>query len=119
MDEEDAAARGWTAAMLREEVEALAPDLLFAEAANALLVVARAGQLEFDAAEVILGEIVALPIRAFAVRDLVPAAFGIAFARGLTPYDACYLVVAESWDAVLVTADRKLAAAAPRSELVP
>jgi predicted nucleic acid-binding protein len=33
-------------------------------------------------------------------------------------YDACYLALAEQQDAVLVTADRRLAALAGRAELV-
>jgi predicted nucleic acid-binding protein len=118
-DPEDTAARGWTAAVLRGERVALAPDLLFVEAANALLVLARAGRVEVTDAEGMLDEIVALPIRVLPVRGLVQAAFGIAATRGLTPYDACYLAVAEAWDAVLVTADRRLAAATVRSELLP
>ena len=38
--------------------------------------------------------------------------------RGVSGYDAMYLALAEATDAVLVTADRRLAAAATRSELL-
>jgi predicted nucleic acid-binding protein len=42
----------------------------------------------------------------------------VARERELSIYDACYAVLAEGEDAVLVTADRRLAAAATRAELV-
>jgi predicted nucleic acid-binding protein len=38
---------------------------------------------------------------------------------GLTAYDTSYLVVAEQSGAVIVTADRRLAVAYPRSALLP
>ena len=37
----------------------------------------------------------------------------------MTVYDALYVVVADVVDATLVTADRRLADAAPRAELIP
>ena len=49
---------------------------------------------------------------------LAEPAVGFAISQGLSVYDACYAVLAEAEDAVLVTADRRLAAAATRAELV-
>ena len=45
-------------------------------------------------------------------------ALSLAVDRGVSGYDAMYLALAEATDAVLVTADRRLAAAATRSELL-
>ena len=45
-------------------------------------------------------------------------ALSLAVDRGVSGYDAMYLALAEATDAALVTADRRLAAAATRSELL-
>jgi predicted nucleic acid-binding protein len=42
----------------------------------------------------------------------------LAVSRRLTAYDACYVVLAETLDAPLVTADRRLAAATPNAVLI-
>jgi predicted nucleic acid-binding protein len=47
----------------------------------------------------------------------VPAC-ALAVRHGITTYDAHYLALAEAEDAVLVTADRRLAEAASRSILL-
>lgn len=52
------------------------------------------------------------------IGKLVLPAVGPALARGLSVYDACYAVLAEAEDAVLVTADRRLAEAVTRAELI-
>ena len=49
---------------------------------------------------------------------LVGPALVLAVDRGLSLYDGCYLALAEAEQAVLVTADRRLAAAATNAELV-
>jgi predicted nucleic acid-binding protein len=49
---------------------------------------------------------------------IIKPAVGVAVSRGLTVYDASYALPAEAEDAVLFTADRRLAAAVPRAELV-
>ena len=49
---------------------------------------------------------------------IVAEALVTAASRDLSVYDACYAVVAEANDAPLVTADRKLAAACARAELL-
>jgi len=61
----------------------------------------------------------ALPIRVVSRRDVAAEVLATALETGLSAYDASYLVVAAQADAVLVTADRRLAAAARRSALLP
>src|SRR4051794_24470130 len=46
------------------------------------------------------------------------AAIAVAFERGLTVYDAAYVVLAEALDAPLVTAERRLAEATERAVLL-
>jgi len=51
-------------------------------------------------------------------RSLAVAAWIIANERGLSVYDACYVVLAETMGATLVTADRRLAAATADAVLI-
>jgi predicted nucleic acid-binding protein len=52
-------------------------------------------------------------------RSSAAEAMAVALDRGLTVYDALYVVVAEALDAPLVTADRRLAAATEQAILLP
>ncbi len=58
------------------------------------------------------------PIISVSLVELATPALAIALDRSLTPYDACYIVVADLHRATLVTADRKLAAATPNAVLL-
>lgn len=49
---------------------------------------------------------------------LAPVALGVGLELGLSVYDAAYVIVAEAANAPLVTADRRLAAAYARAELI-
>ena len=49
---------------------------------------------------------------------LAEPAFAIAGERSISVYDACYVVLAETLDAPLVTADRRLADATANAVLV-
>jgi predicted nucleic acid-binding protein len=113
---EDASA--WLIAVAEFRVEALAPDLIYAEVSNALARYVRLGRLLLDRAIELLGTFVELPISTTACRALAPASCSLAIQRGLTVYDAHYLALAEAEGAVLVTADRRLAEAASRSILL-
>lgn len=116
---EDPAAAEWIDAAVRRAPEALVPDLAFAEVANALAVSARAGRLAPEDGERTLDALVALPLRSIPSRELAPPALRLALSRAVSAYDGCYLALAEAADAVLVTTDRRLAAAATRSALLP
>jgi predicted nucleic acid-binding protein len=65
-----------------------------------------------------LDQLLRLPLAAVSTKELVSEATALSSARGLSVYDACYAVLAEANDAVLVTADSKLAAACAQSELL-
>jgi len=65
-----------------------------------------------------LSELLRMPLGVVSTKELVQDALAIAAARGLSAYDACYVALAEANSAPLVTADRKLAAACARAELL-
>ncbi|MBA3718039.1 MAG: type II toxin-antitoxin system VapC family toxin [Actinobacteria bacterium] len=111
-------AREWRARAVRGEVRAIAPDLVFAEVGNAFLVEHRAGGMPASEVAASLERLVRIPVAVVSTKELVRDAAAIASARRLSLYDACYVALAEANDAVLVTADRKLAGACARSELL-
>lgn len=112
------AAAAWLAAA-GDAVEAIVPELAFAETAHVLARYTRAGQLSARSARDKLQAVVEAPLRPQRVRPLAARALEAALARGLSAYDACYLILATERDAVLVTADRRLAGAAAQSALLP
>lgn len=95
------------------------PELAFAEVAHAFARYHRVRKIESDVLTRALRDLAALPLTVVSLRRLVELAFAVALERALTVYDACYAVLAEANDAVLVTADAKLAAAVPGSALLP
>lgn len=111
-------AREWRARAVRGLVRAIAPDLVFVEIANAFLVEHRAGLMPAGEIATALSELLRMPLGVVSTKELVQDALAIAAARGLSAYDACYVALAEANSAPLVTADRKLAAACARAELL-
>ena len=109
----------WLASASDGRVEARVPDLVFAETANALSRYVRAGAMTGNQADERLGEILDAPLESVPLRLLSRQALALAVTRGVTVHDACYLVLALGYDAVLVTADRELAEQADRSALLP
>jgi predicted nucleic acid-binding protein len=99
---------GWLEAIDERRVEALVPELLYAEVANGLLVYVRASALDLDRAASIVDRLSRLPLTIFSLRNLAAPSLSVASARGLSAYDACYVVLAEQARATLVTADRDL-----------
>ncbi len=111
-------ARAWIENVQSRAVVGLAPELVYAEAANALWTLVRSGGLAREDAEGTLADLLDIPLETTSLRELAPEALSLALERDVTAYDACYLVLAEATGAVLVTADRRLAGAAPRAVLV-
>ena len=76
-------------------------------------------QLATSKAEQTLGLALSLGLHVPSTREVAFEVLAAALETGLSAYDAAYLVVAAQANAVLVTADRRLAAAHPRSALLP
>jgi predicted nucleic acid-binding protein len=110
-------ARDWLA-RLDVDVQAHAPELMPLEVASGLRKAVRANIVAAEAARRFIASALRLPIELRSHRDLAASAFEVALTRGLTLYDAAYVVLAEALDGTLVTADRTLAGAARRAELI-
>jgi predicted nucleic acid-binding protein len=108
----------WVRRAMRKEVTVAVPDLVFAEIGNALSLYAKDARLTIDGAIRRVEFVLRVPLEIRELQLLIAPALGLAISRGLSVYDACYAVLAEAEDAVLVTADRRLAASVPRAELV-
>lgn len=111
-------AMGWIEAALGGNIEAAVPDVVFYEIANSLTNYVRAGMLDPQESESRLQDVLSLPLEIHPARTLAAQAHAFAVARGISAYDGAYLALAIGYDAVLVTADRRLAAQAERSALV-
>lgn len=91
--------------------EYVAPDLLFAEAANTIW--KKVGRKELTAEEGprIVADIGRIAVETIACRALAEDAFALANATGRTVYDAMYVALAVRLDTRLITADDRLEAA--------
>jgi len=116
--EERDVARLWIAAVDAGEVSGTVPEHFYVEVANALRAYVRAGRMSATIAAELVTRSLDLSLAARPARDLVPAALVRSLQLELTVYDAAYVVLAEAADAVLVTADRELARAYDRVDLV-
>ncbi len=111
------AAREWTARLDRD-VSGHAPDLMWAEVASALRRYVQTGAMTRRHAHEVLAYALGLRLAVRPLRGLAGPALDRALADDLSVYDACYVVLADALGATLVTADRTLAAAASRAELI-
>ena len=107
----------WVAAVDQGTVQGHTATLAFTEVANALLGYVRAEALSLADATRALEALAGLPLELHGP-ELAPAALGAAIDLGLSAYDGTYAVLAESLNAPLVTADRRLAAVVPSAELL-
>ena len=114
-------ARAWLTAIEAGDVQAVAPVLVHAEVANALRKYALGRDLPAAAAGERLSLTLGLPLTIVPSRILARQALALAVTRGVSAYDGLCLALALGFDATLVTADRRLVAAAAgaRVELLP
>jgi predicted nucleic acid-binding protein len=92
-----------------KKAEALvAPDLLWSEAGNILWKYVRRGDLDLDAAQSMLRDMLQMPIVITPSSGLVEQAFEIATQADRTVYDSLYLALALQAKSVMLTADQRL-----------
>lgn len=96
------------ASVEKEDIDLLAPDLIYPEAGNVLWKKQRLKELTRSEAEEITNAILLLPLKIGASRSLLPLAVDLAVIYGITVYDASYLSLAKVYETTLLTADRKL-----------
>src|SRR4051812_820438 len=111
-------ARDWVRRAEARQVVVEAPELLFAECVHAVRRSVLAGTVPRNDAESVVRAIGELPFRVRSNRELAIGAMARALTDRLSGYDAFYVVLAEATDAVLVTADRRLAEAYDRVEVI-
>jgi predicted nucleic acid-binding protein len=116
--DQNSAAVEWLGRIAKEEIQAACPDLLYAEVANTVLVQQRGGRLTQDRARRVLDATGAMPFATESFESLAIPAWVVAIERDLSAYDACYVVLAETLGATLITADRRLAAATTDAVLI-
>ena len=100
------------------DAEVFWPTLVYAEVANALLLLRRRAVVSTDRVVDALDALHALDADARPVETLIRGAWDVALDRRLSVYDACYVVLAEALRIPLVTADRRLADATPNAVLL-
>jgi predicted nucleic acid-binding protein len=96
-----------------------APGILVPEIANALASRVRFAGMKLADAVASLDECLDLPIELVPDAELAADAVALAPQLDLSAYDASYAALADRLQVPLITADRRLAARYPRSELIP
>lgn len=89
-----------------------APELVDLEVLSALRRLLRARKLSAQRAHLALADLADMPMQRVAHKPLLPRCWELR--NNLTVYDAAYVALAELLDAVLITADRRLARAPGR-----
>ena len=93
--------------LLRDDIELLAPDLVFSEVGNILWKRVRAGDLTAAEAEAVLQSFERLSLTVSPSAPLILPAMVIACQTQRTVYDSLYLALAIRETALFVTADAK------------
>ena len=94
--------------LARGQHRLIAPDLLYAEAGNALWQKIQRGSLKAGEARDILRWIAEAPLEIHPLRRLGSLALDLAIDLGCSVYDGCYLALALGQNCPLVTADDRL-----------
>jgi predicted nucleic acid-binding protein len=101
-------------ALLSTEDTLLAPELILAEAANAFWKSSRAGYMKASEMQSAIAQLPGFFEELVPSRDLADEAVEISLGLNHPAYDCFYLALARREAAPLVTADKRLAAAAQR-----
>jgi predicted nucleic acid-binding protein len=88
------------------------------EVAQALARQVRTQRMQLVDALAALADLLSAGVELVPVEALATSALAVAVELELSAYDAAYVVLARTYDATLVTADRRLAAACNRAELL-
>ena len=91
------------------EAQLVVPDLFFAEFANIFWKAERRGRCDPRTTDAALAQMFDLHLPTFPTAPFVKPAAAIARAYGRTVYDSLYLALAVEVEAVLITADARLA----------
>ncbi|MBL7494348.1 type II toxin-antitoxin system VapC family toxin [Frankia sp. AgB1.9] len=103
-------------AVLREAAAASAPDIADVETVSALRRMWQTGKLDVKGFRVAIDDLATLPLTRYPSRALLRRAYMLR--DNLTPYDACYVALAEALGCPLYTADTALAnAPGPKCEI--
>jgi predicted nucleic acid-binding protein len=95
-------------AVMEAQAELWAPDLVYPEATSVFRKLERGGHLAPSAARAAVDHLTRLPIGISGTGALMSDVWKLR--SFLTPYDACYVALADRLDAVFVTAERSLVA---------
>jgi predicted nucleic acid-binding protein len=99
------AARRWLAA----SHDYVAPDLLFAEAGNAVWKKVQRKELVPEEGRQLVVDLAHVAVEPVATRGLIQDALALAVTAGITVYDALYLALAVRLETQLITGDDRLA----------
>jgi predicted nucleic acid-binding protein len=87
----------------------VAPDLLFAEAGNAVWKKVRRKELDPDEGRRLLEDLSQVAVEGVATRSLLRDALALALSAGITVYDAMYLTLAVRLETEVITGDDRFA----------
>lgn len=99
------AARRWLGA----SHDYVAPDLLFAEAGNAVWKKVQRKELDATEARQLVVDLAHVAVETVATRSLLQDALALALTAGITVYDAMYLTLAARLETAVITGDDRFA----------
>ncbi|HYB76772.1 MAG TPA: type II toxin-antitoxin system VapC family toxin [Candidatus Bathyarchaeia archaeon] len=97
--------------LLRYRHDYIAPDLMFAETANAIWKKVDRGELSPQDGARLVADVDKVAVETVPCRALAEDAYALAVATRQTVYDAMYLALAVRLDTRMITADERLAGA--------